>query len=433
MQDIRTVIDQAKLSPVQVTVFLICLLMNMLDGMDVLVIAYAAPPLADAWSIAPGTLGTVFSSGLLGMTLGAMFLAPLADRIGRRRMIMIAVLVMGTGTLITAASKSVGQLIFLRFASGLGIGAMLATCATMTAEYIPARYRNFAVSAVFSGYPLGAVFAGLVAASIIPQYGWQSIFIVAGIATLSTIVLVAAFLPESLEFLLKARPAGALDQANRVLARMGLDTLAGLPELPDGGSVRRASVKALFGPGLKAQTTWLWIAFFMSFATLYFLTSWIPKLANNTGLSLELAIYAGTVFNLGAFFGIVSQGWLSLKLGLRRAIFSFLIGTAVLMVLFGLWKDPVTILVMFGLIGFGMQGGFVGLYAVAARLYPTEIRNTGIGWGIGAGRTGAIVGPKVGGTLVGMGLSLTANFIVFAIPLLVSGVATMLVRPRPKK
>lgn len=430
MNSIRTIIDQGKVSGLQVSVFLICVLMNMLDGMDVMVIAYAAPSLADAWALAPGTLGTVFSAGLFGMALGAMLLAPIADRIGRRRMIMTCILVMGFGVLATAYAQSVGMLVFLRFASGLGIGAMLATSATMTAEYVPARYRNFAVSAVFAGYPMGAVLSGLVAASVIPAYGWTSIFVVAGLATLSTIILVAFFLPESLEFLNKARPEGALDKINRIFARMGQATLTELPIESGGEKIKRASVAALFAPKRRVQTAWLWTAFFTAFATLYFLLSWIPKLASNTGLSLELAIYAGTVFNLGAFFGIVTQGYFSHRFGLRRIICAYLVGTAVLMVFFGLWSDPMVILIMFGLIGFGMQGGFVGLYAVAARLYPTEIRNTGIGWGIGAGRFGAVVGPKVGGVLVGLGLTLTTNFMIFALPVAVAGLATLMVRHR---
>lgn len=427
MSDIRSIIDHGKITGLQISVFTICVLMNMLDGMDVMVIAYAAPALASVWSIAPGTLGTVFSAGLLGMTLGAMFLAPFADRIGRRRMIITCILVMGFGTLLTAYTQSVGQLIFLRLISGLGIGAMLATSATMTAEYMPERYRNFAVSSVFAGYPLGAVLSGVVAAGIIPVYGWPSIFLVAGTGTLLTIFLVWFLLPESLDFLLKTQPAGALKKVNRVLSRMHHGELDVLP-LPTGERIKRASVSALFAGNRKVPTVWLWIAFFTSFATLYFLTSWIPKLASNTGLSMELAIYAGTVFNLGAFFGIVSQGYVSHRFGLRRVICSFLLGTAILMGGFGFWSHPWIILLMFGLIGFGMQGGFVGLYAVAARLYPTEIRNTGIGWGIGAGRTGAIFGPKIGGTLVGMGLSMTASFIFFALPLLVAAIATLLIK-----
>jgi benzoate transport len=404
------------------------MLMNMLDGMDVMVIAYAAPSLAKAWTIEPGTLGVVFSAGLAGMTLGAMFLAPVADRIGRRRMIMTCIVVMGLGTLLTAYAANVTQMILLRLVSGLGIGAMLATSATMSAEFVPTRIKNFGVSIVFAGYPAGAVLSGLVAAWIIPEHGWQAIFVFAGVVTLATLLLVAPLLPESLEFLAKSGRADALASVNRVLARMRRAPLAALPaDANNGEGIRRASVGALFAPSRRVATSWLWVAFFTAFATLYFLTSWIPKLASNTGLSMELAIYAGTVFNLGAFFGIVTQGWFSNRFGLRRVICIFLMATAALMVGFGLWQQPWVILLMFGLIGFGVQGGFVGLYAVAAWLYPVEIRNTGIGWGIGAGRLGAVFGPMAGGALVAIGLSMATNFIIFSVPLVIAGIATILV------
>jgi MFS transporter, AAHS family, 4-hydroxybenzoate transporter len=181
-------------------------------------------------------------------------------------------------------------------------------------------------------------------------------------------------------------------------------------------------------PERKASTINLWIALFMAFATLYFLTTWIPKLASSAGLSMELAIYAGTVFNLGAFAGIMTQGYLSSHFGLKRTIFGFLAATAILMVIFGFFKGSAVVLVLFGLIGFGVQGGFVGLYAVAARLYPTEIRSTGVGFAMSAGRVGGIAGPFFGGLLIGTGLSMTGNFIIFAIPTILAGIATLLIK-----
>lgn len=426
MNDIRAMLEHGKITLLQVTVFVICVFMNMLDGMDVLVIAYAAPALAADWSTPPETLGTIFSAGLFGMAAGAAFLAPFADKIGRRNMIMICVIVMGTGIFLTANSQSEWQLIALRFFSGLGIGSMLATAATMGAEYAPDRNRNLIVSIILSGYPIGATLSGLAAASIIPEYGWRAMFIVAGSATLVTLPIVWFLLPESLDFLIKTRPRNALQRANGILKRMGHDAVSELPPAPE--QIKPASVSELFKHGRKMPTIWLWTAFFMSFVTLYFLTSWIPKLASSTGISMKLAIYAGTVFNLGAFFGIVTQGYLSLKFGLRRIISFYLLGTAVLMCIFGYVSESWIILLLFGLIGWGVQGGFVGFYSVAARLYPTAVRNTGIGWGIGAGRIGAIVGPKIGGTLIGMGLTLTTNFLIFSVPILIAAVATRLIK-----
>ena len=426
MSDIRKLIDSRPMTGLQYTVVILCFLVNVVDGMDVLVISYAARALATEWAISPEALGIVFSAGLFGMTAGALFLAPLADYLGRRTLILLCLVVMSAGILLTAYAENITQLTALRFATGLGIGAMLASAATMTAEYAPDRCKNFLVSAVLAGYPVGATLSGIVAASIIPEFGWRTMFTVAGFATALVFPLLYLFLPESLNFLVKVRPAKALEKANAILRSMGCSELSELP--PAAAAAVRSKVSFLFAAGKSAPTLWLWLAFFMSFATLYFLLSWIPLLAASTGLSPRLAIYAGAVFNLGAIFGILLQGYSSQVLGLRRAIGVFLVGAAGLMALFGFISGSVAVLALFGLIGFAVQGGFTGLYSVAARLYPTEVRTTGVGWAIGAGRSGAIIGPVLGGILIGLGLSISTNFMIFAVPMVVAAVATALIR-----
>lgn len=426
--DIKAIIDNRNLSGLQYATIFICFLMNMLDGMDVLIISYTAPSIAAEWAISSEMLGIVFSGGLLGMTAGAMFLAPKTDVIGRKPMILLCAALMGASIFATAYAQSITMLVVLRFVSGLGIGSMLASTPALASEYTPNRTKDFWVSFVISGYPMGAFLSGLVAAAVIPAYGWRTMYLVAGIATFLTIPLIYFLLAESLDFLFKTRPQNALEKSNRILGKMGLDPLTHLPEVKKEASV--ASFSSLFTAERKGATVGLWTAFFMSFVTLYFLTSWIPKLATITGLSLELAIYAGTVFNMGSFAGILTQGYFSGKFGLRKVIGVFLIGAAVLMMTFGAFAGSVFVLVLFGFIGFAIQGGFVGLYSVAARIYPTEVRTTGIGWAIGAGRIGALVGPLLGGVLIGMEIPITLNFIIFAIPAIVAGVATFLIRSR---
>jgi MFS family permease len=189
------------------------------------------------------------------------------------------------------------------------------------------------------------------------------------------------------------------------------------------------TVKDLLHEEHRSSTLRLWVTIFLAFATLYFLTTWIPKLASVAGLSEKLAIYAGTVFNLGAFVGIVLQGYLSSKFGLQKTIAAFLFLTSLLMLIFGLFIGTNMVLVIFGLIGFGIQGGFVGLYSLAAKLYPTQIRATGIGGAVGVGRIGAIIGPLLGGILIGIGLTMSSNFIIFAVPTLLGGVVVLLIKP----
>jgi AAHS family 4-hydroxybenzoate transporter-like MFS transporter len=425
MKNNDTFFDDSKISTLQISSILICFLMNMLDGMDVMVISYAAPAIAVEWAISPQALGGVFSAGLLGMTFGSMFLAPRADIMGRRTIIIISALIMGILIFSTSFAQSVSQLVFLRFLSGLGIGSMLASTATLTAEYAPQKTKDFWVSFVMSGYPLGAVLSGLVAAKIIPSEGWRVMFQTAGIITLITLPFIYFMLSESLDFLLKSRPINALQKANIILGKLNRNKLTTLPPVEE--STERISVTSLLTPQRKMATIYLWLALFMAFGTLYFLITWLPKLASSAGLSMELAIYAGTVLNLGAFLGIIIQGYLSSKFGLRRTIFAFLLASAILMLVFGYFTGSNMVLVLVGLIGFGIQGGFVGMYAMATRFYPTKIRTTGVGWAMSIGRIGGIVGPIGGGFLIASGFSMTTNFIVFSIPILLAGVITLLI------
>ncbi len=366
----------------------------MLDGMDVLIISYTAPAIAKAWSISPANLGIVFSSGLVGMTVGAIFLAPLADRFGRKPLMVLAALLMGSCIYLTSYATDINVLMIYRFISGLGIGTMMASTAAITAEYAPERTRDFWVSTVVAGYPVGAVLTGISSAKIIAESGWEHLFELAGIATFLIVPILLFLLKESAEFKAKAKPEDA-------------------------------KLSALFTSEFKMSTWQLWSALFLSFTTLYFLMNWIPKLATNAGLSMELAIYSGTIFNLGAIVGIPVQGYFSSRFGLKKSIGTLLLITAVLLGIFGLFSGSNLILVVLFFLGFGVQGSFVGLYAVAARMYPTAFRSTGVGWAIGMGRLGGIIGPVLGGLLVGLGFGMGQSFIFFALPSFIAGLITL--------
>lgn len=416
-------IDQIKISKVQYFSIAICFLMNVLDGMDVLVVSYCAPAIAQALKLGPKTLGIVFSAGLVGMAIGAIFLAPYADKFGRKKLILASAFIMGFSVFLTALSENILQLVIMRLISGLGIGCMLATTATLTSENVLNNSKDFWVSLVISGYPVGAVISGYIAATVIPSYGWESMFIFAGLTTLLTIPLTYFFLTESPQFYLKKQPFGALEKVNKLFIKMNLRPLDNLPEFRL-NLKNKPLVSQLFSNKYKLSTLQLWAALFFAFGCLYFLISWIPKLATDAGLSIELAIYAGTIFNVGAFFGIVLQGYFSSKIGLKKTISIFLLLTFVLMASFKVFIGTDFLLIVYFLLGFSLQGGFVGLYAVAARLYPTEFKTTGVGWAIGVGRLGGILAPVIGGLFIAMGLSLSANFLIFSIPALFASILT---------
>jgi len=416
-------VSQIKMTKIQYFSIAICFLMSVLDGMDVLVLSYCAPAIAQDLNLGAKTLGVVFSAGLIGMAVGAIFLAPYADKFGRKKLILVSAFIMGLSVLLTAFSENIFQLVLMRVISGLGIGCMLATTATLTSENVLNNSKDFWVSLVLSGYPVGAVFSGYIAAAVIPSYGWESMFILAGLVTLLAIPLASFFLTESPQFYLKKQPLGALEKVNKIFIKMNFKTLDRLPRV-ELNLVNSAPFSQLFTSKYKASTLQLWASLFFAFGCLYFLISWIPKLATDAGLSIELAIYAGSIFNVGAFFGIILQGYFSSKIGLKKTISIFLLLTFLLMASFKLFIGTDVLLLVYFLLGFSLQGGFVGLYAVAARLYPTEFKTTGVGWAIGMGRVGGILAPLIGGLFISMGLSLSANFFIFSIPALLASVIT---------
>lgn len=429
--NISSIVDSAKITALQYWTILICFLMNVLDGMDVLVIAFSAKEITTEWGITPEALGIVLSAAVAGMTLGALFIAPLADKYGRKTLILCCAIIMGGSIFLTAYSASIHQLVFLRFISGLGIGGMLASISTLSSEYSPKKSKDFWVGLVMGGYPIGAVLVGFAASYIIPNYGWRAMFQFAGVSTLITLPLILFVLPESLSYLIKKKPKDALKKVNKTMVRMKMEPFTVLPEVDV--ISEKASVSELFKGYRKVNTLVLWVAFFSAFAPFYFMLSWLPKLTTDAGMPEELGYYSGIVFNLGSFIGILVMGVIAMKIGLKKTILSFMIGATALMALFGNFIGSAFILVVFGFIGFFLHAGFVGLYPLAAKIYPTEIRSTGIGWAIGAGRLGAVVGPIIAGYLIAAGLSITVNFLVFALPCLLCGLAVMRINDKALK
>lgn len=425
METIKSKIDSRGISFLQFLIIFICFFLNIIDGMDVLVISYTAPVIASSWDISFETLGLVFSSGVLGMAVGALLLAPYADNIGRKKIILISTIIISIGILLTGFSENIYHLIFLRFLSGVGIGTMLASTVSLVSEYTPNRSRDFWVSFILAGYPLGAILAGYLSNYILKYYSWQDVYIIFGLISIFFIPIIYFFLLESIDFLIKNQPKNALSRINLILKKLHFSKIEFLPSKKNVSN--KIPVSSLFQVKYLNSTIKLWIAFFFSFACLYFLISWIPKMVTELGLSLELGIYSGTVFNIGAFFGIVTQGYFSSKFGLKKIISIFLIVTCIIMTQIQYFFGSDWMLLIFGVLGFTIQGGFVGLYSVAARIYPTEFRTTGVGWGIGAGRLGAVLAPMFAGILIGAGISVTMNFIIFAIPALIAALFTYMI------
>ncbi|HWJ70756.1 MAG TPA: MFS transporter [Sphingobium sp.] len=376
----------------------LCFAINMADGIDVTILSFIAPRLQAEWGLRADTMGNLFSAGLLGMAIGGMFIAPLADRFGRRRIIMTALALMSIGMIASGFVTSVTQFFLMRVLVGSGIGTVLAAMAALASECAPEKQRNLAVGMVQAGYPFAAVFTGLFVAHLLPIHGWQVLLMSAGMITV--ILLPAAW------FLLPERPAPA-----------------------DGEVYQGGRVGALFSPVFRRRTLLLWGAVFFGLMVLYFIVSWIPKLSIEAGLTETNGIYAGALYNLGAFIGTVAMSFLAVRIPLGRLVPAMLLGAAVAMLVFGSLTMSVgmTLCVAF-IIGVLLQGGYNGVWPIAASIYPAEFRATGIGWAIGIGRSGAIIGPMLGGYLMAANVSLPVLFASYCAPLLACALCALLVQ-----
>ena len=439
--NINDLIDHGKFSFRQILIVLLCLVFNMVDGFDITAMAVTAHQIGEDMQLSEDKLGLVFSFSLAGMMLGAMFLAALSDVIGRRTMIIYTLVLVGATVLLTASVNSLPALILLRFISGLGAGAMLASVATLASEYSPEKFRALAVTAVTAGYPLGAMTTGLVASSVVPEFGWQGMFVAGGSATLLLALVAFFMIPESLHFLCKKQPDDALQRVNRILQIFKIQSLQQLPSIEDTGSATEADrqniyqkMLTLLTPEFRRSTLTLWATFFLCISTLYFLMSWTPKLIINLGYSADAGNLAFTLFNFGGVLGIFILGYLASKWSLSTLISIFAITSAVFMWAFAgavsLDFNQTSLMMLIFIIGISMQGGYTGMYAVAAKIYPIEIRSTGVGWAIGLGRFGAVLGPGIAGYMIASGLPITINFMVFAIPMLIGGIFAYQLRVR---
>jgi len=408
--------NRESLCSFQITAIALCALINVVDGFDVLAIAFTAPAIASEWSLSPGSLGIVFSAGYLGMALGAFFLGALADKYGRRTMILSCLATLTVTMGLTATAGSVSQLLLYRFASGLAIGAMLASITAITAEYSPDAKRNFMISIVQGMYAIGATLGGAVSAYLVGDFGWRSVFLVGAVVNGTLLVLAFFMLPESLAYLLKNRTAAALAKANAIIAKLGGNPLDSLPA-SNNDQAQSGGYGVLLGGDFKKWSILLWIGTFSAMFGTYFLMSWIPKIVVDAGVSFEKAAWVGMSINAGGLVGILWLGYRSAVSGLREMITVFMCLAGCLMIVFGQLNDSVPVLATVAVaMGFFAQAGFIGLYSVAARLYPTDIRATGIGCAIGLGRVGAIFGPAVAGLLIGLEWSRSAYFLTLSLP-----------------
>lgn len=407
----------------------VCVLLNVLDGFDLLVMAFTAPAVAGEWQLSGAQLGLVLSSAPVGMAVGSLVVAPGADRVGRRKVILGCLVLSSSGMGLSILSHSVVQLASTRLLTGIGIGGILAASSVIASEYANRRWRGLAVSLNGAGYAIGASASGIVAVTVQSSSGWRSTFAWGAIGTALLVPVVLRWLPESLEFLQMRRSPGTLNRLNAQLAAMGEPPLASLPPLDRTPSERWSQVRRILCPAWRRATLLLWVGFFVVMFIFYFVVSWTPKLLAEVGMSTSEGITGGVFLNLGGVLGATLFGLLASRFAPRSVIIGYMAVAAPALAVVVHAVPVVWLTFSLGwLIGMLVNGCISGMYALATWLYPSEIRATGVGWAIGVGRAGAIMAPLVGGHLLDAGLPVPALYLLVAAILLLGVPAILAIR-----
>ena len=421
-QSPQEVIDTHPMGAWQIAAVVVTILLNALDGFDVLSISFAAPGIADEWGLKRDALGWVLSMELIGMAIGSIVLGGAADRYGRRPTILVCLIAMTIGMYMVSETSSVTELSIWRVITGLGIGGMLAAINAVVAEFSSRKWRNVSLSLMVIGYPLGAVGGGLVARQLLEGGDWRSIFVFGAAATAAFIPLVLILIPESPAFLAEKRSPNALHRINRTFKRFDLPNISAFPTVSNARSSR--AVLDIFRPSLIRTTLLVTFAYFTHVSCYYFFMKWIPKIVVDLGFDASSAADILIWAMLGGATGGAVYGVMTHWFGIKPVTIVALLGSFLMVSLFGWTAPDLQILALVsGITGFFINGAAVAFYVILARAFPVNVRASGTGFGIGTGRAGAVVGPALAGVLFAGGTPLAVVMMLLATGSLVAAVA----------
>ncbi|HRO29010.1 MFS transporter [Citricoccus sp.] len=428
-RDLKQAIETSPMSAYQWLLVAVATFLNALDGYDVLAMAFTATSVTEEFGLSGGELGTLLSTGLIGMAVGSLVVGPLADRFGRQRLLISALAVNALGLGLSATAGSAVELGAWRVITGLGIGGILATVTVIVSEYSNRRHRGMAVSIFTAGYGVGATLGGMGATQLIPAFGWRSVFFVGAVLTVVAVLLVLAFVPESVDFLRSRQPANAQAKLDRIARRTGQTGSFGLGTAAE-ASHRGNGPTGLLDRRYRTSTVLLWVAFFLIMFGFYFANSWTPKLLVETGMSEQQGIIGGIMLTLGGTFGSLLYGVLTTRWNPRLTLVVFTVLSALTLVLFITTTSIPLVAFSSGvLVGMLINGCLAGLYTVAPQVYGPQLRTTGVGFAIGVGRAGAILAPITVGFLLDAGWSPTQLYIGVAVVVLAAAFAAFGLRP----
>lgn len=416
--DIQEFLDTRPFSGFHWKILLLCLGILILDGFDVVAMGFIAPALVEDWGIPREQLGIAMSAGLFGLAIGALTGGPLADRFGRRNVIVVSVFFFGVMSVVSAWSANIEVLALFRFLTGLGLGASQPNAATLAAEYAPKKYRSLMVTVVYCGFTLGAAGAGFLANALIPMHGWESILIAGGVVPILFGALLCFMLPESAKLIAmnRERHEELRQIVNTIEPNAASDSTVFIT--PERSVAGKGVVRQILSPSHRLITLALWVGLFMNLLTVYFLNSWLPIIVKDDGFSLADAALVGAMMQIGGTLGNIAIGWQMDRFNPHKVMIFTLLGAAALTVTLGNTSPNLHgLMALSFLLGFCINSTNTGWTAMAATYYPTEMRATGTSWMTGIGRFGAILGATVGATLLGLKWDFGHLFLFLSLPI----------------
>lgn len=424
--DVQTFLNAHPFSRYQWLIFALCFCIVLLDGFDTAAIGYIAPSLIKEWGVSKLALAPVLSAALFGLAAGALSAGPLADRLGRKRLLVVSVLVFAIACLASAFAADLTQLTVLRFITGVGLGAAMPNAVTLMSEYCPDQRRAMLTNAMFSGFPLGAAFGGFLAAWMIPQWGWRSVLLLGGVMPLVLVVLLLLLLPESVRYMVaRSQP---VERIRAVLGRISASAASAksffLTEAKPAAQ-GKSGLGVVFSGPYAVGSIMLWLAYFMGLVIFYALINWMPILFKDAGIAPKDATLISALFPLGGV-GAIFFGWLMDRFNGNRIIAVGYALTAAAIFAIGQVSGSVglLVLVVFGA-GTIMNTAQSSMPALAAGFYPTQGRATGVAWMLGIGRFGGIAGSFLVAELARRQLSFSDIFAILAVPGVIAAIALL--------
>ncbi|ALS64780.1 MFS transporter [Pandoraea apista] len=427
--DVRDFINATPVSRFQIMISAMCFLIVALDGFDIAIIGFIAPHIRAEWQLSMVSLGPLFSAGLLGLMVGAFCSGPMADRIGRRRVLMLSVAWFGAASVGAAFAPNVGWLIALRFLTGLGLGGAMPNAITLTSEFSPERRRGTLLTLMFCGFSLGSALGGVVTAYLVAGIGWRGLLAVGGLLPLALVPVLWFTLPESVRFL--AIRGGTQTQIAAILARVAPGrVVAGQQYTAADDRLPSSPVVQLFHRDYRRGTLLLWLAFFMSLLLLYLLINWLPILAERSGLTLKQASMFAGLLQGGGVLGAIVLGVLIDRFHPYKVVAAAYVLGALALASLAIANGAVWLALGIFVTGFCVSGSQVCANVIASAYYPTSNRATGVAWALGIGRIGAVAGSFGGAMLLAAGWSNAGLFTILAIPALLAALGILLAGAR---